>query len=346
MTNRIFLNVQDVHRFQEKMQQEFKNPIVKNWFEKKLRDFLMSEYKEVVVLTSDDVLAYYQGKLIPTIIENALENDEKIYNFSINARLSNELKQLKDFLEYLIGNQVDIGDIPFDVAFNSSQKWHKNLIKDTKKIDSYSLDGIKILKEFDDGNFLAKLITKKQFEHEGIISLYNKKNFIMSYRTAENKPLMTIEYTKSENGKDITILQAKFFGNLDYIDESHTVNILNYLYENHRKVNFNFAYPFGTFEKYSPILAFPEGYVFNQSMYITDCIGLPKGAIFNGNVTFERSRMPLLKDVTINGNVSFINSKTFAIDPNVTVTGKIESENSLLVGIPSHYKYKYTQTNN
>lgn len=346
MAHRIFLNVQDVHRFQEKLQHEFNNPIVKNWFEKKLRDFLMSEYKEVVILTSDDVLAYYEGKLIPTIIENALENDEKIYNFSINAGLSNELKQLKDFLGYLIGNQVDIGYIPFDVALNSSQKWHKTLIKNTKNIDSDSLSGVKILKEFDNGNFLVKLITKKQFEHEGITSLYSKKNFIMSYRTAENKPLMTIEYTKSENGKDITILQAKLFGGLDYIDESHTVNILNYLYENHRSVNFHDSYPFGTFEKGSPILIFPEGYVFNKSMYIADCIGLPKGAIFNGNVTFERARMPLLKNVTINGNVSFVNSETFAIDPSVTVTGQIKSEDSLLIGIPSHYKYKFTQINN
>lgn len=353
MAHRIYLNVQDVHSFQEKMQAEFKNPTIRSWVEKKLRNYLMSEYKNALILTNEDVLAYYKNKEMPPIIQKALENKEYIYKIVITDNFTQQLKDLKDFLVDVMKKNTDITGMQFHVALEASEKWHKSFAKKNKqRVDAKLLNGLKIIENFDNGCFLAKLITKKQFDYEGsmmshcVSSYYGRSaTSIMSYRTSENKPMMTIEYTKSPNGKDIAIHQARGFANHDYIDEEHIVNILNYLYTNYRKVTLHDAYPFGATEKDAPIIALAEGFVFKKSMHIEDCIGLPKNAVFEGDVVFERSRMPLLKNVTINGNVTFINSKTFAIDPSVTITGKIKSQESLLIGVPSHYQYKFTRTN-
>jgi hypothetical protein len=352
MAHRIYLNVQDVHSFQEKMQAEFKDPTITSWIEKKLRNYLMSEYKNVIILSDEDVRAYYDNKEMPTIIQKALENKENIYNIAITNNFKQQLQDLKDFFVDAMNKNTDITGMQFDVALEASEKWHKSFGKKNKKrVDAKLLSGLKVIENFDNGCFLAKLITKKQFDYEGsmmshcVSGYYGRETSIMSYRTSENKPIITIEYDKSPNGKDITIKQARGFANHDYIDDEHIVNILNYLYTNYRKVTLLDAYPFGAFEKDAPIISLAEGFVFKRPMHIEDCVGLPKNAVFEGDVIFERARMPLLKNVTINGDVTFVNSKTFAIDPSVTVTGKIKSQESLLIGVPSHYQYKFTRTN-
>lgn len=349
MNHRVIINFQDVCDFVEKFSKTSK--IDPDWIKGKLGKYLMTEYDNVQELSKEEVIALFKSSntFMPIVIQKAIEKEEKIYSISFPPSFDKKLSDLADYIEHAKSNLgLNIRGMTFGVALDNSSKWHKSFGKSKKRVSS-KMTGIRILESFNDGSFLAKLVTKAQFDYEGqmmshcVSSYYGKKgSSIMSYRNADNKPLMTIEYIKSENGKDIQIIQARGFGNKQFIDQEYVVNILKYLYTNFRSVSFSDAYTFGELYKGRPLLALPENHVFEGETYLNDCIGLPKNAKISGNLRLNRGRMKVLKDITVQGNICIDDSKIYAIDSTVRVSGKIyiNTRDSLVVAVPKELKDK------
>ena len=346
MSHRVIINFQDVNEFIEKIKQESK--IEKTWLDKKLRNYLMAEYSNVRQLDEKEVLAFFKNIEIPTVIQKALDNKEKIYSIEFSNTFKNKVMDLGDYISHAVNNAgINPLGMPFAVALTNSEQWHKSFSKKKRKV-SNKLTGLRILETFEDDSFLAKLVTKSQFDYEGemmshcVSSYYGQDASIMSYRNADNKPLMTIQYVKSDNGKDIKIVQARGFGNKAFIDQEYVANILKYLYSNYRTVKFTNAYTFGPLYKGKPLLALPENHSFDKTQYFNDCIGLPKNSTFNGDLNLERGRMKVLSNINVNGNIYIENSKIYAIDSSVNVSGKIyiNTENSLVIAVAKELKHK------
>lgn len=353
MSHRVIINFQDVNEFIDKIKQESK--IEKTWLDKKLRSYLMAEYKNVRELDEKEVLTFFKNIEIPTVIQKALDHEEKIYSIAFPNTFKNKVIDLGDYINHAIYNAgINPLGMPFAVALTNSEEWHKSFGKKKRKV-SDKITGLRILETFEDDSFLAKLVTKSQFDYEGqmmnhcVSSYYgHKRSSIMSYRNADNKPLMTIEYIKSENGKDVSIIQARGFANREFIDQEYVANILKHLYSNYRTVSFSDAYTFGELYKGKPLLALPENFKFNGTQYFNDCIGLPKNATFNSDLRLERGRMKVLKNINVDGNIHIENSKIYAIDSSVNVSGKIyiNTRNSLVVAVAKELKDKIVKIKN
>lgn len=347
MTHRVIINFKDVLNFVEYFKETFS--FDQKLIEKKMHQYLMAEHENVTVISPDDVKKFFADEEIPVVIQKAIANNEKIYSIAFTNTFKNKVSDLNDYFLHAKEQGVNISGMPFAVALTNSDKWHKSFGKKKRKVSS-DLQGLRVLEKFDDGSFLAKLLSKEQYDYEGqmmnhcVSSYFDKKSTnIMSYRDAQNKPMMTIEYQRLDNGNKIIIHQARGFANKDFIDERYVSNTLAYFYKKYKHVQFHDSYIFGPSHKGRPILSLPEGFVFNGSMHIDDCVGLPKNSVFTGNLTLVRGRMQLLKDIEVKGNITINNSKIYAIDDSVKVDGEIAVQSSLVFAVAKSLKSKITK---
>lgn len=126
-------------------------------------------------------------------------------------------------------------------AVTLSEKWVEKLQKSylNKKEKKLDLNGVEIVKEFEDGFYFVKLIDKESFEREGALMGHcvgNGRYFeagctIYSLRDKNNNPHCTIEYSNK------SINQIKGKSNLAVIKKYHPyvvefINLLDFDYIN------------------------------------------------------------------------------------------------------------------
>lgn len=346
MAHRVILNFADVTAFQNKIAKNHVDRNVAIWLNSKLRDYIMSEYKNVKLLTRSEVIEHFEGINLPVVISKALINNELIYKVELTEQFERKISDLQDYLSHLIKENKDIQGMQFEVAISGSDKWHQSFGKVKKKVKNDFLDGIRVLKQFDSGYFLGKLLTQKQYDYEGqlmghcVDGYFGGETSIMSYRDPSNKPLITIEYKRSPNGKDIEILQARGYANKAVIDGERIVEILDYLYSTYRNVNIEDSYVFGSEYNGRPLLCLPEGSVIDGDIDFEYCIGLPKNLVVNGDLELSYATINVLKNLTVNGSLKLENCEIFAIDESVNVSGHIKLDNSLVHVVSKKHIHK------
>ena len=144
---------------------------------------------------------------------------------------------------------------------------------------------------------------------------------------------MTMEIVDKHPGY-YQIVQAKGFANKGFIPEEHIHNVLRYFHANHSNVSYQDCLIFGHKIYEKPVIIMPEGSVFARGKYESEievrcCVGLPKNAVFQGNLRLSAAQMPILKDLTVHGDLMSDNSLSVAGMDTVNVTGRIFISQSL-----------------
>lgn len=342
MTHKVYINYHEVEQYLAQIVTPIQETKIKAWFNKKLHNHLMTGYAGVSELDNAFVDSYFNNQEIPVVIKKAIENKEKIYHFKSSKSFKSKIPQIIDYLKHLEGKSINIVGMPFDVAFKQSEKWHESFSKPAKrKAISVNIEGLKLIKTFDNDSFLAELVSKGQFEYESkmmahCVQSYYGRNYskILTYRTAENKPLLTIEVVDKTKGY-LNIVQAKGFANKGFIPEEHVKNVLTYFHSLGLRVNYEDCLIFGHLvDDDKPLIIMPEHSVFTCTRYASEvefkcCVGIPKGSIIEGNLRLTSAQLPILQDITVNGDLMIDNSLIVAIMDTVKVTGDIYISRSL-----------------
>lgn len=127
--------------------------------------------------------------------------------------------------------------ISVPAALELANKWTYQINKANEKLKEQNSDlgGLEVVKRFDDGYFIAKLVSKEAFQKEGVkmghcvASYYTDSDEvdfeIYSLRDSKNEPHCTIEFTKSNK----TIDQIKGKANQLVVEKYHkyVVEFLN-----------------------------------------------------------------------------------------------------------------------
>lgn len=341
MTHKVYINYHEVQSFLEQLITPIKEEQLKHWFNKKLSHYLMTTYKNVAELERDSVYSYFNNQDVPVVIQKAVENEEKIYHFKKSTAFKNKMSQVVDYLKHLESKSVNIAGMPFDVAYEQSDVWHKSFAKPKRKAISVNMEGLKLIQHFDNGCFLAELVSKEQFDYESkmmshCVQSYYGRNYsaIWTYRTADNKPMLTIEVAGKANAH-FRVVQAKGFANKGFIPEEHVKNVLNYFKLNSKTVSYEDCLIFGhLIDDTDPVIIMPEGSVFSCGRYESEiefkcCVGIPKDSVFNGDLRLTAAQLPILQNITVNGDLMIDNSLIVAIMDTVKVTGTIYVSRSL-----------------
>lgn len=351
MAHKVYINYTEVHDYVGKLTAPVAEVSVKRWLTKRLTQHLMSAYSHVTEVKPRVLGSYFKEKDIPMVLQKAVENNEKIYRFKKSSAFASQITQVIDYLKHLETTSVNISGMPFDVACAQSDTWHKSFAKPKRKVAKINMDGLKLVTTFDNGCFLAELISQEQFAYESktmahCVQSYYGRHYskILTYRTEENKPLLTIEIVDREPGY-YHIVQAKGFANKGFIPEEHIHNVLKYFQKLPQTVDYQDCLIFGHKINEKPVIIMPEGSVFKRSVYETNiefncCVGLPKNAVFEGNLRLTAAQMPILKDMTVKGNLLIDNSLIVAIMDTVEVTGNIVISQSLTSIIAPHLQPK------
>lgn len=351
MAHKVYINYNEVHAYVKKLSDTVTETTVQKWLTKRLTQHLMSEYPNVTELKARSIDVYFKDQEMPMVIQKALDNKEKIYRFKKSAAFASRVNQVIDYLRHLETTSVNISGMPFDVACAQSDTWHKSFAKPKRKVAKINTDGLKLVTTFDNGCFLAELISQEQFAYESkmmahCVQSYYGRNYskILTYRTEENKPLLTIEIVDKHQGY-FQIVQAKGFANKGFIPEEHIHNVLMYFQKLPQIVSYQDCLIFGHKINEKPVIIMPEGSVFKRSVYESEiefhcCVGLPKNAVFDGNLRLTAAQMPILKDITVKGNLLIDNSLIVAIMDTVEVTGNIVISQSLTSIIAPHLQPK------
>lgn len=341
MTHKVYINYHEVQHYLEQIVTPIKEEKIKAWFNKKLPNHLMTTYPSVSELDVAFVDSYFMNQEVPVVIRKAVENKEKIYHFKSSKSFKSKIPQIIDYLKHLESKSINIAGMPFSVAYEQSDKWHESFSKPAKrKVLSVNMEGLKLIKHFDNDCFLEELISKEQFDYESkmmahCVQSYYGRNYsrILTYRTSENKPLLTIEVVDKTKGF-FNIVQAKGFANKGFIPEEHVKNVLNYFHSLGLRVNYDDCLIFGHLIDDKPLIIMPENSTFTRNRYETEieikcCVGIPKGSTFEGDLRLSAAQLPILQDITVNGDLMIDNSLIVAIMDSVKVTGSIYIYRSL-----------------
>lgn len=356
MAHKVYINYTEVHDFLNQLTAPIDNMSIKNWFTKRLTQHLMSSYSNVTELKPRTVGAYFKDQDMPQVIQKAIEKNERIYRFKKSPAFANKISQVVDYLKHLESTSVNISGMPFDVAYAQSEKWHQSFAKPKKrKAAQVNMEGLELITTFDNGSFLAQLVSQEQFAYESKMMAHCVQSYygrgyskILTYRTAENKPLLTIEVVDAHNGY-YQIVQAKGFANKGFIPEEHIHNVLHYFDKMPRAVSYQDCLIFGHKINEKPVIIMPEGSVFKRMVYESEieircCVGLPKNAVFEGDLRLTAAQMPILKDITVKGNLIIENSLIVAIMDTVHITGQIIISQSLTSIIAPQLQSKVRRT--
>lgn len=334
MAHKVYINYNDVHDYVGKLTAPVAEVGVKKWLTKRLTQHLMSAYSHVTEVKPRALGSHFKEKEIPMVLQKAVENNEQIYRFKKSSVFANQIAQVIDYLRHLENTSVNISGMPFDVACAQSEAWHKSFAKPKRKVAKINMEGLTLVTTFDNGCFLAELISQEQFAYESkmmahCVESYYGRNYskILTYRTEENKPLLTMEIVDKHPGY-YQIVQAKGFANKGFIPEEHIQNVLRYFHATHSNVGYQDCLIFGHKIDEKPVIIMPEGSVFKRGMYeraieVRCCVGLPKNAVFEGDLHLMAAQMPILKDITVKGSLIIEDSLIVAIMDTVNVTGNI-----------------------
>lgn len=340
MAHKVYINYSDVHNYVAKLTAPVTEAGVKKWLTKRLTQHLMCTYSHITEVKPRALGTHFKDKDIPMVLQKAVDNNEKIYRFKKSSVFASQIAQVIDYLRHLETTSVNITGMPFDVACAQSDAWHKSFAKPKRKVAQINMDGLKLVTTFDNGCFLAELVSQEQFAYESkmmahCVESYYGRNYskILTYRTPENKPLLTMEIVDRHPGY-YQIVQAKGFANKGFIPEEHIHNVLNYFHELPQTVSYQDCLIFGHKISEKPVIIMPTGSVFQRSVYETEiefncCVGLPKNAVFHGNLRLSAAQMPILKDITVHGDLTIDNSLIVAVMDTVEVTGRIFISQSL-----------------
>lgn len=357
MAHKVYINYTDVHKYVNKLTASVSEDTVKKWLTKRLTQHLMSDYPNVTELTSDLVVDYFKNQEIPEVVQKAIDKNEKIYRFKKSAAFARDIPQVIDYLKHLQSTSVNIMGMPFEVACMQSEKWHANFAKSKRKINRVNMDGLNLIATFDNDCFLAEVVSKEQFEYEGkmmahcVESYYGRNHSkILTYRTAENKPLLTMEIVDNYTGY-YQIVQAKGFANKGFIPEEHIHNVLHHFNNMPQKIYYQDCLIFGHKIDEKPVIIMPEGSAFKPGIYDNEiqfwcCVGIPKNAVFEGNLRLTSAQLPVLKDITVKGDLFIDKSLIVAIMDTVHVTGSIFISESLTSIIAPQLQHKVRRTHN
>jgi hypothetical protein len=341
MTHKVYINYHEVQSFLEQLITPIKEEQLKHWFNKKLSHYLMTTYKNVAELERDSVYSYFNNQDVPVVIQKAVENKEKIYHFKKSTAFKNKMSQVVDYLKHLESKSVNIAGMPFDVAYEQSDVWHKSFAKPKRKAIPVNMDGLNLIKVFDNDCFLAELVSKDQFSYESkmmshCVDSYYGRDYskVLTYRTAENKPMLTIEVVDKHKGY-YRIVQAKGFANRGFIPEEHVKNVLTHFHSINKSVSYEDCLIFGhLIDEEHPVIIMPEGSIFSCGRYESEiefkcCVGIPKDSVFNGDLRLSSAQLPILQNITVHGDLMIDNSLIVAIMDTVKVTGTIYISRSL-----------------
>lgn len=355
MAHKVYINYTEVHDYVNTLAAPISETNTKNWFTKRLTQHLMSAYSNVTEVKSRAIGSYFKDTDIPKVIQKAVENNEKIYRFKKSVAFASKMAQVIDYLKHLERTSVNIAGMPFDVACAQSETWHASFAKSKRKVAQVNMEGLNLVTTFNNGCFLAELVSQQQFAYESkmmahCVESYYGRNYskILTYRTSENKPLLTMEVVDAHNGY-YQIVQAKGFANKGFIPEEHIHNVLHYFDKMPRAVSYQDCLIFGHKINEKPVIIMPEGSVFKRTVYETEieircCVGLPKNAVFEGDLRLTAAQMPILKDITVKGNLIIENSLIVAIMDTVHITGQIIISQSLTSIIASQLQPKVRRT--
>lgn len=351
MAHKVYINYNDVQQFVQQIVAPIKEDHIKTWFNKKLSHYLMSNYPNVTALKMPAVHTYFKHQDLPVVIQKAVENNETIYRFKKSAALKTKSSQIVDYLKHLQSTNTNITGMPFDVAVKQSDKWHESFGKSKKKVTA-NIEGLNIITTFDNGAFLAQLVSKEQFAYESKLMAHCVQSYydygrdhskILTYRTEDNKPLLTMEVI--DNKAYVQIVQAKGFANKGFIPEEHIQNVLHYFHSLKKTVAYSDCLIFGHMLGDKPVIMMPEGSVFAAGKYEMEvefncCVGIPKNAVFNNTLRLTDAQLPILSNITIHGDLIIENSLIVAIMDTVHVTGTIRITQSLTSIIAPHLQSK------
>lgn len=350
MAHKVYINYYDIQGFIDESIKNIKEEHIKKWFLKRLTTYLMTKYKNITEILPSEVNAHFLNKEVPLVIKKAIENEEKIYKFNKNSAFISKMSEVVDYLKHLESKSINITGMDFEIAYKKSKEWHKNFSKPNKRKLTKNIEGLKILKDFENGCFLAEILSKEQFSYESkmmshCVESYYGRNYskIITYRTSENKPLLTMELVFSD--KSIVVVQAKGFGNKGFIQEEHIKNVLNYLYSFNIYISYQDCLIFGNLISGRPMLSLEDGLILksphkNTAIEIECCVGIPKNTIFKNSLKLKEAQFPILRDIKVEGNLYIENSLTVAILETVSVEGDIFISKSLTSIIPESLQNK------
>jgi hypothetical protein len=125
--------------------------------------------------------------------------------------------EIEHIIDYLISDDAPkrLKKMSYKEAKSNAEKWNKKLIKKGLKINE-TKDDIKIIKDFNDGFKIVKLVGKNAYEREGYLmrhcvsSCYGNSSIIYSLRDKDNMPHCTMEENQQIKGKGNGSINPKY----------------------------------------------------------------------------------------------------------------------------------------
>ena len=152
----------------------------------------------------------------------ALNASDEVLNW-INTNLSNYLNkyngkdgsknlenqtEIEHIIDYLVSDEAPkrLKKMSYEEAKKNTDKWNKSLIKKGNEIQELEND-IEIIKDFEDGFKIVKLVGENAFKREGylmrhcVASYFGKDTKVYSLRDDKNMPHCTMEENQQIKGK-------------------------------------------------------------------------------------------------------------------------------------------------
>lgn len=154
---------------------------------------------------------------------NHINSSEEVRKW-IAINLPNYLKnqaenqaEIEHIIDYLSSEKApkNMHKMAYSEAKSNTEKWNKSLIKKGSKIIELDTD-IEIIKDFNDGFKIVKLVGKNAFEREGFLmrhcvaSYFNSDTEIYSLRNKNNIPHCTMEKNHQVKGKGNGSIHPKY----------------------------------------------------------------------------------------------------------------------------------------
>jgi len=157
---------------------------------------------------SDEVL-----KWIDTNLSNFLNK----YNGENGTKNLENQDEIEHIIDYLSSDKApkNMHKMAYNEAKTNTDKWNNALIKKGSKISEVDSD-IEVIKDFNDGFKIVKLIGKNAFEREGylmrhcVASYFNSNTEIYSLRDKDNMPHCTMEKDQQIKGKGNGSISPKY----------------------------------------------------------------------------------------------------------------------------------------
>ena len=213
LIERNVVNLQDIPAFIKSLAQRAETEQGKKWLQTTLRNWIINKFEGATRF--DQLPPATQQNLRqngPDWLERAIERGEPLYYLDFNSNAATELRQHIDHvIDYFNANPEErLERVSVEAAEQAADKWTE--AQSRKAAVEEDANGVKEMLAFPDGYRWVEVISPEALNREGQLMKHCVGSYatrvesgnvrILSLRDSMNKPHVTIEFRKDDEGGD------------------------------------------------------------------------------------------------------------------------------------------------